>query len=101
MSTGISAPDRSHTVRVAASENATPADIATPGHIFPLRAAPGGVLERIGHTEGSIDLLRLAGLKPAAVICEILNEDGTMARVLSWKSLLASMICRLFPLQSW
>ncbi|MEW9298329.1 3,4-dihydroxy-2-butanone-4-phosphate synthase [Acetobacter oryzifermentans] len=80
VSTGISAPDRAHTVRVAASENATPADIATPGHIFPLRAAPGGVLERIGHTEGSIDLLRLAGLKPAAVICEILNEDGTMAR---------------------
>ncbi|KAA8433476.1 GTP cyclohydrolase II, partial [Acetobacter sp. DmW_125123] len=80
VSTGISAPDRAHTVRVAASEKATPADIATPGHIFPLRAAPGGVLERIGHTEGSIDLLRLAGLKPAAVICEILNEDGTMAR---------------------
>ncbi|MFS8367605.1 3,4-dihydroxy-2-butanone-4-phosphate synthase [Acetobacter oryzifermentans] len=80
VSTGISAPDRAHTVRVAASENAMPADIATPGHIFPLRAAPGGVLERIGHTEGSIDLLRLAGLKPAAVICEILNEDGTMAR---------------------
>ena len=80
VSTGISAADRSHTVLVAASETASAQDIATPGHIFPLRAAPGGVLERIGHTEGSIDLLRLAGLKPAAVICEILNADGTMAR---------------------
>ncbi len=80
VSTGISAADRSHTVQVAASETATPADLATPGHIFPLRAAPGGVLERIGHTEGSLDLLKLAGLRPASVICEILNEDGTMAR---------------------
>ena len=80
VSTGISAADRSHTVRVAASETASAQAIATPGHIFPLRAAPGGVLERIGHTEGSIDLLRLAGPKPAAVICGILNEDGTMAR---------------------
>ncbi len=80
VSTGISAADRSHTVRVAASDTVCAQDIATPGHIFPLRAAPGGVLERIGHTEGSIDLLRLAGLKPASVICEILNEDGTMAR---------------------
>ena len=80
VSTGISAADRARTILVATAENAQPHDIATPGHIFPLRAAPGGVLERLGHTEGSIDLLRLAGLKPAAVICEILNEDGTMAR---------------------
>ncbi|MBC9009848.1 bifunctional 3,4-dihydroxy-2-butanone-4-phosphate synthase/GTP cyclohydrolase II [Acetobacter tropicalis] len=80
VSTGISAADRAHTVQVAASETSTPADLATPGHIFPLRAAPGGVLERIGHTEGSLDLLKLAGLRPASVICEILNEDGTMAR---------------------
>ncbi|MCP9319865.1 3,4-dihydroxy-2-butanone-4-phosphate synthase [Acetobacter persici] len=80
VTTGISAADRAHTIQVAASETAQPMDLATPGHIFPLRAAPGGVLERIGHTEGSIDLLRLAGLRPAAVICEILNEDGTMAR---------------------
>lgn len=80
VSTGISAADRAHTIQVAASENARPSDLATPGHIFPLRAAAGGVLERIGHTEGSLDLLRLAGLRPAAVICEILNEDGTMAR---------------------
>ncbi|WP_280528558.1 3,4-dihydroxy-2-butanone-4-phosphate synthase [Acetobacter persici] len=80
VTTGISAADRAHTIQVAASETAQPMDLATPGHIFPLRAAPGGVLERIGHTEGSLDLLRLAGLRPAAVICEILNEDGTMAR---------------------
>ncbi|GBR29521.1 3,4-dihydroxy-2-butanone 4-phosphate synthase [Acetobacter orleanensis NRIC 0473] len=80
VTTGISAADRAHTILVATSEAAQPSDLATPGHIFPLRAAPGGVLERIGHTEGSIDLLRLAGLRPAAVICEILNEDGTMAR---------------------
>jgi 3,4-dihydroxy 2-butanone 4-phosphate synthase/GTP cyclohydrolase II len=80
VSTGISAADRAQTVLVATADEATPADIASPGHIFPLRAEPGGVLARIGHTEGSIDLLRLAGLKPAAVICEILNEDGTMAR---------------------
>ncbi|CEF56861.1 3,4-dihydroxy-2-butanone-4-phosphate synthase [Acetobacter ghanensis] len=80
VSTGISAADRAQTVRVATADGACAADIATPGHIFPLRADPGGVLARIGHTEGSIDLLRLAGLKPAAVICEILNEDGTMAR---------------------
>ena len=80
VSTGISAADRAQTVLVATAEDAGPADIASPGHIFPLRAEPGGVLARIGHTEGSIDLLRLAGLKPAAVICEILNEDGTMAR---------------------
>ncbi|MCP1212665.1 3,4-dihydroxy-2-butanone-4-phosphate synthase [Acetobacter okinawensis] len=80
VSTGISAADRARTVCVAAADGAGPADIASPGHIFPLRAEPGGVLARIGHTEGSIDLLRLAGLKPAAVICEILNEDGTMAR---------------------
>lgn len=80
VTTGISAADRAHTVLVAVSETATPADIATPGHIFPLRAEPGGVLARIGHTEGSLDILHLAGLRPASVICEILNEDGTMAR---------------------
>ncbi|MFT8335565.1 3,4-dihydroxy-2-butanone-4-phosphate synthase [Acetobacter orientalis] len=80
VTTGISAADRAHTVLVAASETATPVDIATPGHIFPLRAEPGGVLARIGHTEGSLDILHLAGLRPASVICEILNEDGTMAR---------------------
>lgn len=80
ISTGISAFDRAHTIQVAIAENATPDDLVFPGHIFPLQARRGGVLVRAGHTEGSIDLARLAGFKPQAVICEILNEDGTMAR---------------------
>ena len=78
ISTGISAADRAHTIRVAL--DCRPEDLARPGHIFPLRARPGGVLERPGQTEGSVDLVRLAGLYPAAVICEIMNPDGTMAR---------------------
>ena len=81
VTTGISAADRAHTVKVAANPNAKPNDIITPGHIFPIRAQDGGVIRRAGHTEGSIDLARLAGLNPAAVICEVMNEDGTMARV--------------------
>lgn len=81
VTTGISAADRATTVRVAANEESTPLDIVMPGHIFPLCAKPGGVLERGGHTEGSVDLARLAGLRPAAVICEIMNDDGTMARL--------------------
>jgi len=81
ISTGISAPDRAKTIQTAIVDNAKPADLVKPGHIFPLRAREGGVLVRAGQTEGAIDLARLAGLKPAAVICEIMNEDGTMARV--------------------
>ena len=81
VTTGISAFDRAHTVRVAADEDSGPADVVSPGHIFPLVAQKGGVLVRAGHTEASIDLSRLAGLKPAAVICEIMNEDGSMARM--------------------
>lgn len=81
VSTGISAADRAHTVRVAANASAKPSDIHTPGHIFPIRAQHGGVLKRAGHTEGSVDLARLAGLNPAAVICEVMNPDGSMARV--------------------
>lgn len=81
ITTGISAADRAHTIRTAADENAKAADFARPGHIFPLRARNGGVLVRAGQTEGSVDLMRLAGLKPAGVICEIMNDDGTMARV--------------------
>ncbi len=81
VTTGISAPDRAHTIRVAVSDDAGPGSIVMPGHIFPLRARPGGVLERTGQTEGSVDLARLAGLKPAGVICEIMKEDGTMARL--------------------
>jgi 3,4-dihydroxy 2-butanone 4-phosphate synthase/GTP cyclohydrolase II len=80
ISTGISAQDRAHTIQVAARPDSTRADISSPGHIFPLRAVPGGVLQRAGHTEGSIELCRLAGLNPAAAICEIINSDGTMAR---------------------
>ena len=81
VSTGISAADRSHTVRTLANPNSTPDSIAMPGHIFPLRAKDGGVLERRGQTEASVDLALLAGLQPAAVICEILKEDGDMMRL--------------------
>lgn len=81
VTTGISAADRATTVRVAASEQSGPVDIVMPGHIFPLCAKAGGVLTRAGHTEGSVDLARLAGCRPAAVICEIMNDDGTMARL--------------------
>lgn len=81
VTTGISAADRAHTVRVAANPNAQPSDVHMPGHIFPIRAQMGGVLRRAGHTEGSVDLATLAGLNPAAVICEVMNPDGTMARV--------------------
>lgn len=82
ITTGISAADRAHTIQVAIADGAKAADLARPGHIFPLRAKDGGVLTRAGQTEGSVDLMRLAGMKPAGVICEIMNEDGTMARVL-------------------
>ena len=80
VTTGISAADRAHTVRVAATKNARAEDIVSPGHIFPLMAHPGGVLSRAGHTEAACDLARLAGFEPTGVICEIMNEDGTMAR---------------------
>lgn len=80
VSTGISAPDRAKTIQVAVDPGTKPNDLLRPGHIFPLRAKPGGVLQRVGQTEASVDLARLSGLKPAGVICEILNEDGTMAR---------------------
>jgi 3,4-dihydroxy 2-butanone 4-phosphate synthase/GTP cyclohydrolase II len=80
-STGISAADRARTVQVAIDPAAQPRDLARPGHVFPLRARPGGVLVRAGHTEAAVDLSRIAGLAPAGVICEIMNEDGSMARV--------------------
>lgn len=80
VTTGISAYDRARTVQVAVNPNSTAKDIVMPGHIFPLRARKGGVLERIGHTEGGVDLARMAGLHPSAVICEIMKDDGTMAR---------------------
>jgi len=81
VTTGISAADRATTVRSAIADDAKPQDLVRPGHIFPLRARDGGVLRRAGQTEGSVDLARLAGLKPAGVICEIMNDDGTMARM--------------------
>ncbi|MDH7598350.1 MAG: bifunctional 3,4-dihydroxy-2-butanone-4-phosphate synthase/GTP cyclohydrolase II [Sedimentisphaerales bacterium] len=81
ITTGISAADRARTIQVAIADNARPSDLVRPGHVFPLRAREGGVLVRAGQTEGAIDLMRLAGLKPAAVICEIMNDDGSMARV--------------------
>lgn len=80
VTTGISARDRAHTIATAIAPDATAKSIATPGHIFPVIARPGGVLERAGHTEAAIDLVRLAHLNPSAVICEIMNDDGTMAR---------------------
>jgi 3,4-dihydroxy 2-butanone 4-phosphate synthase/GTP cyclohydrolase II len=81
VTTGISAADRAHTIRVAIDAQTGPDDIVVPGHVFPLRARAGGVLERAGHTEGSVDLARLAGKKAAAVICEIMKDDGSMARL--------------------
>ncbi|MGE3154519.1 MAG: bifunctional 3,4-dihydroxy-2-butanone-4-phosphate synthase/GTP cyclohydrolase II [Nitrospiraceae bacterium] len=81
VTTGISAADRATTIHVAIDQQSKPSDLARPGHIFPLKAQKGGVLKRAGQTEGSVDLARLAGLYPAGVICEIMNEDGTMARV--------------------
>ncbi len=81
VTTGISAQDRATTIRTALKDDVSPEDLVRPGHVFPLRARPGGVLVRTGQTEGSVDLARLAGLKPAGVICEIMNEDGEMARM--------------------
>ncbi|PJF11203.1 3,4-dihydroxy-2-butanone-4-phosphate synthase [Pseudorhodobacter sp. MZDSW-24AT] len=81
ISTGISAADRARTVAVAIDQTKGPQDIATPGHIFPLRARDGGVLVRAGHTEAAVDVSRLAGLNPSGVICEVMNDDGTMARL--------------------
>lgn len=80
VTTGVSAADRLTTVRAAIAADAVPADLVRPGHVFPLRATPGGVLARKGHTEGSVDLAVLAGLQPAAVLCELMNPDGSMMR---------------------
>ncbi len=80
ITTGVSAADRVTTIHTAIANNAVASDLMRPGHVFPLRAAAGGVLERQGHTEGSVDLTRLAGLKPAAVLCELTNPNGTMAK---------------------
>ena len=81
MTTGISAADRAHTTLVAIAPDATPRSVVVPGHMFPLQAREGGVLERVGQTEGSVDLARLAGLNPSGVICEVMKDDGTMSRL--------------------
>src|SRR2546421_5785059 len=81
VTTGISAADRAHTIAVAIDPSSSPHDLVQPGHVFPLRARDGGVLVRAGQTEAAVDLARLAGLNPTGVVCEIMNEDGTMARV--------------------
>jgi 3,4-dihydroxy 2-butanone 4-phosphate synthase/GTP cyclohydrolase II len=81
VTTGISAADRARTIRLLAAPETRPADLARPGHIFPLRARAGGVLERPGHTEAAVDLARLAGLAPVGVLCELVNDDGTVQRL--------------------
>ncbi len=81
VTTGISAHDRAHTIQVAIDPESRPRDLVQPGHVFPLKSRAGGVLERAGQTEAAVDLARLAGLNPAGVICEVMNDDGTMARV--------------------
>jgi 3,4-dihydroxy 2-butanone 4-phosphate synthase len=81
VTTGVSAADRITTIRTAIAENATPEHLCSPGHVFPLKACDGGVLEREGHTEAAVDIVRLTGFKPFAVLCELTNPDGTMARL--------------------
>ncbi len=101
VTTGISAHDRARTIRLLVDPAATPRDLVQPGHVFPLRAKGGGVLRRAGHTEASVDLARLAGLTPAGVLCEILNEDGTMARLpelMQVKALHGLKICSIADL---
>ena len=98
ITTGISAYDRAHTIRVMANTNSREEDLVSPGHVFPLRAMEGGVLRRAGHTEASVDMVKLAGLYPVAVICEILHEDGTMARLpelLKFKDKFGLKVCSI------
>src|SRR6185436_12036753 len=104
VTTGISARDRAHTIRVACRAEARPADLARPGHVFPLRAREGGVLVRGGQTEGIVDLARLAGAEPAGVICEIMKDDGTMARMPDLEAFAARhglRICTIENLIAW
>jgi 3,4-dihydroxy 2-butanone 4-phosphate synthase len=82
VTTGVSAADRVRTVKTAIADDACPEHLRLPGHVFPLKARPGGVLERAGHTEANVDLMRLAGLKPYGVLCELMNPDGSMARMM-------------------
>jgi 3,4-dihydroxy 2-butanone 4-phosphate synthase / GTP cyclohydrolase II len=98
VTTGISAADRAQTIRVAVAKATRAADLVSPGHIFPLRAVDGGVLQRTGHTEGSVDLARMAGRTPAGVICEIMNDDGTMARMVDLERFVAEHQLRLLSI---
>jgi 3,4-dihydroxy 2-butanone 4-phosphate synthase / GTP cyclohydrolase II len=100
VTTGISAFDRATTVLTAVADSTTPDDIATPGHVFPLKARPGGVLVRAGQTEGSVDLSKLAGLKPAAVICEIMRDDGNMARMPDLEAFAAKHSLKIATIES-
>ncbi len=99
ITTGISAQDRAATVQAVVDTTTTAEDISRPGHVFPLRAKPGGVLERAGHTEAAVDLARLAGLYPAGVICEIMNDDGTMARLKELKEFAAKFGLKLISVE--
>jgi len=101
VTTGISAADRAHTILTAVAPNASAGDLVSPGHIFPLRARSGGVLVRTGQTEGSVDLARLAGLTPSGVICEIMNDDGTMARMPELRTFAKNMGSRSALLPIW
>ena len=98
VTTGVSAADRARTIQVAVQENAKPDDLVRPGHVFPLQAKDGGVLERPGHTEGAIDLVRLAGFKPAAVLCEIMNPNGSMTRGLELKTFAEQHQLKIFSI---
>lgn len=99
ITTGISAHDRARTVQVLVEDRSTPADLVRPGHLFPLEAAAGGVLQRAGHTEAAVDLARMAGSKPAGVICEIFNDDGTMARLPDLQRFAATHGLRMISIQ--
>jgi 3,4-dihydroxy 2-butanone 4-phosphate synthase/GTP cyclohydrolase II len=96
--TGISAHDRAHTVKVFVDSRTTPADLARPGHVFPLEAQPGGVLQRAGHTEAVVDLCRIAGLYPAGILCEIMDEDGSMARLPKLRQIADQLDLRLISI---
>lgn len=101
VTTGVSAQDRVTTIRAAVAENAGPHSVHSPGHIFPLRAKRGGVLERPGHTEASVDLMALAGLDPFGVLCELTNPDGTMRGFPKWWPFRKNIACPFSPLRIW
>ncbi len=101
VSTGVSAHDRVRTIRVAIHPEARPQDLARPGHVFPLKARPGGVLARRGHTEGTVDLMLLAGLQPAGVLCELTNPEAPWPACPRWSILPGATTCRWCPLKIW